>query len=66
MAVKSLRKKRNYTRKVREQVVAGLINDAGGGWVRADSGKAMHRDMVAGYKIGRTKRRKVKTAPEVE
>ena len=66
MARKALRKQRNYIRKCRENVINGLINDASGGWTRMDSNKAMHRDCVAGYKIGRSKRRKAPITIEVE
>ena len=67
MARKALRKQRNWTRKCRENVINGLINDASGGWTRMDSSKAMHRDMVAGYRIGNSgKKRKAPTTIEVE
>lgn len=67
MARKALRKQRNWIKKCREQVIAGLINDASGGWTRMDSSKAMHRDCYHGYKIGRSsKKRGPKTQIAVE
>lgn len=67
MARKALRKQRNWIRKCRENVANGLINDAGGGWIRALSNNAMHRDMVAGYRIGNSgKKRRAKEKIEVE
>ena len=68
MARKALRKQKSYQKFCRDQVVAGLINDVGGGWIRAEIGKAMHAHQVAGYRIGNSgkKRRTVKRGADVE
>ena len=63
----TIKKKKRYQAAVRAQVVKGFINDAGGGWISANSGLAMHRDMVYGYKLGGgTKKKKVKASAEIE
>jgi hypothetical protein len=46
-------KKKRFKNFCREQVVKnGLINQADGTWSRANSAKAMDRDMQAGYRSG--------------
>lgn len=49
--MRACEKKKKYREMCRNQVKNGLINDAEGKWIKYDSNKAMHRDMVAGYKI---------------
>lgn len=65
-------KKARFRAFCRKQAAAGLINDERGQWIRANtvSGEAknMHRDLMAGYRIGQHKRKaRVKVmAPEGE
>lgn len=52
MPKKSLRKKKAYREFCRQQVVEkGLINRPNGDWERANTARAMDRDMLAGYKV---------------
>lgn len=46
-------KKKRYLAFCREQVMTGNVNREDGTWRRADTTKAMDRDMLAGYRYGR-------------
>lgn len=59
MARKALRKQRAWQKFCRDQVANGLINQANGSWARAED-KWTDRHMIAGYRLGSSKR-KVRT-----
>ena len=65
MGRKALKKQRAYQVYCRKQVLDGLINHADGLWRRADSSKQMDQSMIAGYRIGASKKR-TKVRVEVE
>jgi hypothetical protein len=48
-------KKKKFQAFCRSQVAKGLVNDENGNWIPANSGKAQHSMMIAGYKLGRAK-----------
>ena len=63
--MRAYEKRKRWKASCRKQVKEGLINMPDGSWARFDSNKAMHRDQVAGYRFGTSKRR-VKEVAEVE
>lgn len=66
MANKSQKKKAAYQAHCRQQVLNGRVNDAKGEWIPYDSNKTMHRDMVAGYRIGGASKKQRRPKDEVE
>lgn len=46
-------KKKKFQAACRNQVKNGYINQANGNWDKANTTKAMDRDMIAGYHLNR-------------
>ena len=63
---KTLKRKKAHQSFCREQVKAGRINMPDGTWGPMDLGKAMHRDMLAGYHLGGAKKKRGKAKEEAE